>query len=63
MPSTRKQKAKVKRSTQSDVMTDIENLDVMLGNYPNSEMTDQENVGEVELDLRVKRTAAKCKPY
>ena len=33
MPSTRKQKAKEKRSRQSDVMSDIENLDVMLGNY------------------------------
>ena len=33
MPSTRKQKAKEKRSRQSDVMSDIENLDVMLGSY------------------------------
>ena len=31
MPFTRKQKAKEKRSRQSDVMSDIENLDVMLG--------------------------------
>ena len=33
MPSPRKQKAKEKRSRQSDVMSDIENLDVMLGSY------------------------------
>ena len=33
MPSTKKQKAKEKRSRQSDVMSDIENLDVMLGSY------------------------------
>ena len=33
MPSTRKQKAKEKRSRQSDVISDNENLDVMLGSY------------------------------
>ena len=33
MPSTRKQKAKEKHSRQSDAMSDIENLDVMLGSY------------------------------
>ena len=37
MPSTRKQKAKEKRSRQSDVLSDIENLDVMLGNYQENE--------------------------
>ena len=36
MPSTRKQKAREKRSRQSDVMSDIENMDVMLGNYQES---------------------------
>ena len=30
MPSTRKQEAKEKRSRQSEVLSDIENLDVML---------------------------------
>ena len=34
MPSTRKQKAKEKRSRQSDVMSDLENVNVMLRNYP-----------------------------
>ena len=33
MPSTRKQKAKEKRSRQSDVISDKENLDVMFGSY------------------------------
>ena len=33
MPSTRKQKAKEKRSRQSDIMSDIENMDVMLRTY------------------------------
>ena len=54
MPSTRKQKAKEKRSRQSDVVSDIENLDVMLGNYPNGEMRDRENVEDVEIDLESK---------
>ena len=34
MPSTRTQKAKEKRSRQSDVLSDLENMDVMLGRYP-----------------------------
>ena len=50
MPSTRKQKAKDKRSRQSDVMSDIENLDVMLGNYPDSEVRDQDNVEQMDID-------------
>ena len=43
MPSTRKQKAKEKLSRHSDVLSDIENLDVMLGNYQrdNSEVQDR----------------------
>ena len=50
MPSTRKQKAKEKRSRQTDVMSDIENLDVMLGNYSKSEIMDQDIVGHIEVD-------------
>ena len=50
MPSTRRQKAKEKRLRQSDIMSDIENLDVMLGNYPNSEIRDQNTVGQIEID-------------
>ena len=45
MPSTRKQKAREKRSRQSDVMSDIENLDVMLGSYQreNNEFRSENN--------------------
>ena len=50
MPSTRKQKAKEKRSRQSDVMSDIENLDVMLGNYANSDSRGQDTVDQLEID-------------
>ena len=55
MPSTRKQKAKEKRSRQSDVMSDIEKLDVMLGNYTNSEIRDQEAVDQIENDPESRR--------
>ena len=50
MPSTRKQKAKEKRSRQSDGMSDIENLDVMLGNYANSDIRDRDIVDQIEID-------------
>ena len=52
MPSTRKQKAREKRSRQSDVMSDIENLNVMLGSYQreNNEFRGENN--ENTLDQR-----------
>ena len=50
MPSTREQKAKEKRSRQSDVLSEIENLDVMLRNYTNSVIRDQEAVDQIEID-------------
>ena len=52
MPSTRKQKVREKRSRQSDVMSDIENLDVMLGSYQreNNEFRSENN--ENTLDQR-----------
>ena len=55
MPSTRKQKAREKRTRQSDVMSDVENLDVMLGTYTRNELDEQENNNELELDLRSRR--------
>ena len=55
MPSTRKQKAKEKRSRHFDVRSDIENLDVMLGNYTNSEIRDQETVDQLEIDPESRR--------
>ena len=51
MLSTRKQKAKEKRSRQSDVMSDTENLDVMLGNYQEKEQFREGNVSDREIDL------------
>ena len=51
MPSTRKQKAKEKRSRQSDVMSDIENLDIMLGNYQESEQVRDEDLSDTELNV------------
>ena len=55
MPSTRKQKAKEKRSRHSDVMSDIEYLDVMLGNYTNSENRDQEAIDQIGIDPESER--------
>ena len=55
LPSIRKQKAKEKRSRQSDLMSDFENLDVILGSYQrdNSEM--QEGNSDNEMDERLNR--------
>ena len=38
MPSSKKQKARKKRSRQSNGMSDIANLDVMLGGFPFQEL-------------------------
>ena len=42
MPSTRKQKAIERRSRQVDLMSDVENVDIMLGSYSRD---DEENNG------------------
>ena len=55
MPSTRKQKAKAKRSRQSDVMSDIENLDVMLGGYQRDNSEIQDRTSENEIDSESNR--------
>ena len=55
MPSTRKQKAREKRSRQSDVMSDIENLDVMLGNYQESDQVTDEDISDADVDLDSRR--------
>ena len=50
MPSTRKQKAKKRRSRQLDIMSDVENVDKKLGSYSRD---DEENIAsenEVNLD-------------
>ena len=51
MPSTRKQNAKAKRSRQSDVMSDLEIVDIMLGNYSRNELDSQFGERDTELDL------------
>ena len=55
MPSTRKQKAKEKRSRQSEVMSDLENMNVMLGNYPGNH-SDEELNENIEVDSRSNET-------
>ena len=54
MPSTRKQKAKERRSRQLDIMSDVENVDVMLGRYSRD---DENNASEdgMNLDLESNR--------
>ena len=49
--STRKQKAKEKRSRQSDVMFDMENMDIVFGTYSRYH-SDEELEGNVEIDSR-----------
>ena len=55
MPSTRKQKAREKRSRQSDIMSDIENLDIMMGNYQESDQVRDENLSDTGLDLESRK--------
>ena len=50
MPSTRKQKAREKRSTQSDVMSDNEKLDVMPGSFQGNDQVRDENVSDADFD-------------
>ena len=51
MPSTRKQKAKPRRSNQSDVLSDFENMDVMLGTYSRNELDSDQEETNIEADL------------
>ena len=55
MPSTRKQKARETRSRQPDVMSDLENMNVMLGNYSRNH-SDVELNEKIELDSRSNET-------
>ena len=55
MPSIRKQKARGKRSRQSDVMSDIASLDVMLGSYQTDDCEVPERNCENEMDLKSTR--------
>ena len=47
MPSTRKQKARENRSRQSDLMSDLEDINVMMRNYPGN-CSDEELNGNIE---------------
>ena len=49
MPSTRKEKAKEKRSRQSVLMSDLEDMNVMLASYPRNR-SDEELNGNIEMD-------------
>ena len=55
MLSTRKQKAREKRSRQSHVMSDIENFDVVLGNIEGNDQVRDEKVGDADFDLGSRR--------
>ena len=49
MPSTRKQKAKERRSRQLDMLSDVENVDIMLGSYSRDD--EENNIRENEVNL------------
>ena len=55
MPSTEKQKAKKKRSRQSNVMSDMEIVDIMLGKYSRSDEGNKDNDSDFNLDTESKR--------
>ena len=55
MPSTRKQKAKERRSRQLDIMSDAENDDVMLGSYSRNDEMNDRSENELNLDSESSR--------
>ena len=55
MPSTKKQKAKERRSRQLDIMSDVENVDVMLGSYSRNNGEEDQNKNELNLDSESSR--------
>ena len=50
MPSIRKQKAKERRSRQLDRLSDVENVDIMLGSYSRDDEENNDSENEVNLD-------------
>ena len=56
MPSTRKQKAKERRSRQLDMLSDVENVDIMLGSYSRDDEKNNASENEVNLD------SGSCRP-
>ena len=63
MPSTRKQKAREKRARQSDVMSDVENLDVRLAIYTRNELGEQGDNSEKEMETTVQEVPGKFRFY
>ena len=53
--STRKQKAKEKRSRQSDVLSDIDNMDLMQESFPEHSFERQEKASKIEVHLESRR--------
>ena len=51
MLSTRKQRAKERRARQADMMSDVENSDVMLGSYSRNELESNSEERNIEVDL------------
>ena len=50
MPSTRKQKAKTRRSRQLDIVSDVINVDIMLEGYSKDEYRNNQSEDELNLD-------------
>ena len=50
MPSTRKQKAEERRSRQLDTMSDVENVDIMLGSYSRDDEENDISENGINLD-------------
>ena len=55
MPSNRKKKAKERRLRQLDMMSDVENVDMMIGNYSRDEDRNEQSECELKLDLESDR--------
>ena len=55
MPSTRKQKGKERRSRQLDIMSDVENVDVMLRSYSRNDEGNDQSENELNLDSESSR--------
>ena len=55
MPSTRKQRAKERRSRQLDILSAVENVDIMLGSYSRDDDRNDQSEKELNLDSESSR--------
>ena len=66
MPSTRKQKAKARKSREMDMMSDFENMDVMIGNENinsiEQELSNMIGIEENNRDIESNLQSAECEP-